>query len=93
MKRRLPKVAPTKWNSNSRIVLTVHEYRDTLLNFFQNIVGNPDDWDTETYPILPLVELWLLSTILILYFYYQFSTNYFLLLTLYLKYRKRKLLT
>jgi hypothetical protein len=49
VKRRLPKVAPTRWNSNSWIVQTVHEYRDTLVNFFQNIVDNPDDWNTETY--------------------------------------------
>jgi hypothetical protein len=46
---RLPKVAPTIRNSNSQIIQTVQEYRDTLVNFFQNIVDNPDDWDTETY--------------------------------------------
>jgi hypothetical protein len=28
-----------------------HEYRDTLVNFFQNTVNNPDDWNTELYPI------------------------------------------
>jgi hypothetical protein len=51
--RWLPKVARARWNSNSRIIQTVHEYRDTLTNFFQNTVDNPDDWDTETYLTSP----------------------------------------
>jgi hypothetical protein len=49
VKRRLPNVVPTRWNSNSRLVQTVHEYQDPLVKFFQNIVDNPDDRDIETY--------------------------------------------
>jgi hypothetical protein len=49
VKTKLPKVVPTRWNSTSQIVQAVHEYRDTPVNFFQNTVDNPDDWDTETY--------------------------------------------
>jgi hypothetical protein len=80
VKRRLPKVAPTRWNFNSQIAQTVHEYRDPLVNFI-HIVDSPDDWDTETYLTCP--GFWFLSRIVILYIYCQFSTNYFLLVTLF----------
>jgi hypothetical protein len=49
VKRRLPKTAPTRRNSNYRIVQTAHEYRVSLVNFLHNTGNNPDDWDTETY--------------------------------------------
>jgi hypothetical protein len=49
VKRRLPKTAPTRRNSNYQIVQTVHEYRVSLVNFLHNTGNNPDDWDTETY--------------------------------------------
>lgn len=49
MKKRFPKVAPTRWNYNSRLVETVYEYKFELNTMFQNIIENPDNWDNETY--------------------------------------------
>lgn len=46
--KRLPKVAPTRWNYNGRLVLTVFEYRQPLIDFFKNIMDNQEKWDNET---------------------------------------------
>jgi hypothetical protein len=49
VKKRFPKVAPTRWNYNSRLVETVYEYKSELNTMFQNIIESPDNWDNETY--------------------------------------------
>ncbi|PNF20392.1 hypothetical protein B7P43_G09708 [Cryptotermes secundus] len=49
VKKRFPKVAPTRWNYNSRLVETICEYKFELNTMFQSIIENPDNWDNETY--------------------------------------------
>lgn len=46
--RKLPTVAPTRWNFTSRLSNTVQEYRPQLLEFFQHIIENSTDWDNDT---------------------------------------------
>lgn len=46
--KRLPKVAPTRWNYNGRLVLTVFENRESLIELFENIIENNETWDSET---------------------------------------------
>lgn len=48
VKKRLPRAAPTRWNYNGRLVLTVHEHRQPLIDLFENTLQDQDDWDTET---------------------------------------------
>lgn len=48
MKKRFPKVTPSRWNFNS-IVETVYEYRSELIAMFENVTEDPDNWDSETY--------------------------------------------
>lgn len=48
VRRRLPKVPPTRWNYNGQLVQTVSEYRHYLIELFENILENSCDWDTET---------------------------------------------
>ncbi|XP_056145441.1 kelch-like protein 41a isoform X1 [Lampris incognitus] len=42
--RRAPRVAPTRWNFSSRLVCTVYEWREELLQLFQFIVDHHDDF-------------------------------------------------
>lgn len=46
--KRSPKVAPTRWNYNGRLVQTVLQYRQPLIDFFENVLQNDDEWDHET---------------------------------------------
>ncbi|XP_030752246.1 zinc finger MYM-type protein 1-like [Sitophilus oryzae] len=46
--KRLPRVAPTRWSYNGRLVETVFEYRLPLIDFFQKIMDNRQDLDNET---------------------------------------------
>lgn len=46
--KRLPKVAPTRWNYNGRLVQTVYEYRQPLIVFLQKILEQQEEWDNET---------------------------------------------
>lgn len=46
--KRLPKVAPTRWNYNGRLVQTVFEYRQPLIDFFEKILEVQEEWDPET---------------------------------------------
>ena len=48
VKKRLPKVAPTRWNYNGRLVQTVLEYRQQLIELFEDILEYADNWDSET---------------------------------------------
>nr|XP_018913349.1 PREDICTED: zinc finger MYM-type protein 1-like [Bemisia tabaci] len=47
MSRKLPSVAPTRWNFMSRLVNTVHEFRAELLEFFESILDDSDSWDAK----------------------------------------------
>ncbi|KAJ4445089.1 hypothetical protein ANN_06888 [Periplaneta americana] len=49
MKKKLPKIAPTRWNFTSRLVDTVKEYREQLTAFFENIICNDseENWDDD----------------------------------------------
>lgn len=49
VKKRFPKVTPTRWNYNSRLVETVYEYKSELIAMFENIIEHPDDWDNDTF--------------------------------------------
>ncbi|VEN40282.1 unnamed protein product [Callosobruchus maculatus] len=48
VQRRFPKVTPTQWNNNGRLVQTVSQYRNSLIDFFQDIWTNKEKWDAET---------------------------------------------
>lgn len=48
VKKRLPKVSPTRWNYNGRLVQTVLEYRQPLIELFDSILESADNWDSET---------------------------------------------
>lgn len=48
IKNKFPNVAPTRWNSNSRLVARVKDNRDELCNFFESIIDDPFDWDSQT---------------------------------------------
>ncbi|KAL4141345.1 hypothetical protein QTP88_004000 [Uroleucon formosanum] len=48
VKRKLPSVAPTRWNFTSRLVNTIKENYDMLLLFFEHIHDNSDDWDSDS---------------------------------------------
>ena len=45
--RRLPRVTPTRWNFSSRLVCTVYERREELLELFEYIVDNHNDFDND----------------------------------------------
>jgi hypothetical protein len=49
VKKRFPSAAPTRLSYNGRMVHTLYNYREDVLNLFQGIFNNPDDWDEETY--------------------------------------------
>ena len=47
--KKMPSVAPTRWNFTSRLSNTVHEYRESLMQFFESIIEDVDDkWDNDT---------------------------------------------
>lgn len=48
VQKRFPKVAPTRWNYNGRLVQTVFQYRDSLIDFFQDVWDHKEKWDAET---------------------------------------------
>lgn len=45
--RRLPRVTPTRWNFSSRLVCTVYERREELLELFEFILDNHNDFDDD----------------------------------------------
>lgn len=48
VQRKLPSVAPTRWNFTSRLVQTVKEYSVQLIEFFESIVENCSEWESDT---------------------------------------------
>ena len=47
-KRRLPHVAPTRWQYASRVVDAVHEKRTALKEVFEHILEHHDEYDADT---------------------------------------------
>lgn len=48
IRKRFPSLAPTRWNYNSRLLETVHEYKMELRDLFMSINENSDKWDSDT---------------------------------------------
>lgn len=48
VQKKLPSVAPTRWNFSSRLVHTVKEYREPLTEFFKNVVDKSNEWDVDS---------------------------------------------
>ena len=48
VKRRIPTVSETRWNSNTRLVGTVHSIQWHLVSFFEGIIESPQQWDDGT---------------------------------------------
>lgn len=46
--RRLPRVAPTRWQYTSRLVSTVFEKRDALKELFNHILEDHDEYDEDS---------------------------------------------
>lgn len=59
VKRRIPRAAPTRWNSNSRLVQMISFYHSDLHEVFRIIMRNPDEWDGETLAMASGFDLWL----------------------------------
>ena len=45
-KRAIPRPADTRWNYQSRLIATIHEWKDDFTKCFQSILG--ENWDEET---------------------------------------------
>ncbi|KAJ4930678.1 hypothetical protein JOQ06_024986 [Pogonophryne albipinna] len=59
VKRRLPRAAPTRWSSNSRLVHTISMYQSDLRAVFRIMSENPDLWDNDTLMMAAGYDLWL----------------------------------
>lgn len=59
VKRRLPRAAPTRWSSHSRLVQTINHHYSDLRTMFQSIIDNPTDWDNETLMMATGYDAWL----------------------------------
>lgn len=46
--KKLPSVAPTRWNFASRLVNTVKEKYDMIIMFFRHVLDHSADWDNDT---------------------------------------------
>ena len=47
IKKRFPTSAPTRWNYNSRILHMVLEYKSELIEIFNQIMNDEDEWDSD----------------------------------------------
>ncbi|KAJ6633916.1 hypothetical protein lerEdw1_014256, partial [Lerista edwardsae] len=59
VRRRLPRAAPTRWRSRSRLVQTVSVHQPDLRAAFRIMSENPDGWDNETLMMAAGYDLWL----------------------------------
>ncbi|XP_028677925.1 zinc finger MYM-type protein 1 isoform X1 [Erpetoichthys calabaricus] len=59
VKRRLPRAAPTKWCSNSRLLHTISLYQSDLRGVFRIMSENPDSWDNDTLMMAAGYDQWL----------------------------------
>ncbi|XP_077294888.1 zinc finger MYM-type protein 1-like [Arctopsyche grandis] len=47
IKKRFPTAAPTRWNYNSKILNMILEYQTELMEIFNQIINDEDEWDTD----------------------------------------------
>uniref|UniRef100_UPI0037E77704 zinc finger MYM-type protein 1 n=1 Tax=Semicossyphus pulcher TaxID=241346 RepID=UPI0037E77704 len=59
VKRRLPRAAPTRWSSNSRLLQTISMHQNDLRALFHIIMENPDSWDNDTLMMAAGYDRWL----------------------------------
>lgn len=59
VKRRLPRAAPTRWSSKSRLVQTISMHQTDLRVLFHVILENPDSWDNDTLLMAVGYDRWL----------------------------------
>ena len=48
VRKRIPKAAPTRWCSNSKLIQTILQYHGDLCKLFKNMNTNPMLWDPDT---------------------------------------------
>lgn len=59
VKHRLPRAAPTRWSSNSRLLQTISMHQNALRTLFHVIMENPDSWDNDTLMMVAGYDRWL----------------------------------
>ncbi|XP_053567578.1 zinc finger protein 862-like [Bombina bombina] len=59
VKRRLPKAAPLRWSSNSRLVQMISMYQSDLRAMFRIMSKTPDGWETNILIMAAGYDLWL----------------------------------
>lgn len=59
VKRRLPRAAPTRWSSSSRLVQSISMYQTDLRATFRVMRENPDNWDNDTLMMATGYDRWL----------------------------------
>ncbi|CAG5929464.1 unnamed protein product [Menidia menidia] len=59
VKRRLPRAAPTRWDSNSRLLQTISVHQNDMRAAFNVILENPDSWDNDTLMMAAGYDRWL----------------------------------
>ncbi|KAF4075810.1 hypothetical protein AMELA_G00223020 [Ameiurus melas] len=59
VKRRLPRAAPTRWSSTSRLLQTISMYQSDLRVAFHIMSEDPDSWDNDTLMMAAGFDRWL----------------------------------
>uniref|UniRef100_A0A3Q2YU37 DUF4371 domain-containing protein n=1 Tax=Hippocampus comes TaxID=109280 RepID=A0A3Q2YU37_HIPCM len=59
VKRRLPRVAPTRWSSDSRLLQDISAHQADLRAAFRVMSQHPDSWDSETLMAASGYDRWL----------------------------------
>uniref|UniRef100_A0A3P8SLS9 DUF4371 domain-containing protein n=1 Tax=Amphiprion percula TaxID=161767 RepID=A0A3P8SLS9_AMPPE len=59
VKRRLPRAAPTRWSSNSRLLQTISMHQNDLRTLFRVITENSDSWDNDMLMMAAGYDRWL----------------------------------
>lgn len=59
VKRRLPRAAPARWSSNSRLLQTISMHQNALRTLFHVIMETPDSWDHDTLMMAAGYDRWL----------------------------------
>ncbi|XP_061560982.1 zinc finger MYM-type protein 1-like [Phycodurus eques] len=59
VKRRLPRAAPTRWSSNSRLLRAISMYQADVRAVFRIMGENPDSWDNDTLMMASGYDQWL----------------------------------
>ncbi|XP_076012541.1 zinc finger MYM-type protein 1 [Genypterus blacodes] len=59
VKRHLPRAAPARWSSNSRLLRTISMFQSDLRAVFHIMSENPDSWDIDTLMMATGYDRWL----------------------------------